>query len=87
MNQKNKDIWFPAKKYGVGWGLPITWQGWAVFLGYIALVFFGVVLLIGLKAPVLLVPFVIYVLILSGLLLLICYKKGEDLDFRWGNKS
>jgi hypothetical protein len=22
--------WFPAKRYGWGWGLPVTWQGWAV---------------------------------------------------------
>lgn len=29
------DYWFPAKKFGFGWGLPHTWQGWvsvAVFL-------------------------------------------------------
>jgi hypothetical protein len=28
--------WFPAKRYGWGWGFPVTWQGWlalAVFLG------------------------------------------------------
>ncbi len=86
MYEKNKDIWFPAKKYGVGWGLPITWQGWTVFLGYIALLLVGVVVLIAFKTPVLLVPFVIYVLFLSGLLFFICYKKGEQIDFRWGNK-
>jgi hypothetical protein len=22
--------WFRAKRYGWGWGLPITWQSWAV---------------------------------------------------------
>ncbi len=22
--------WFPAKTYGWGWGLPVTWQGWVV---------------------------------------------------------
>lgn len=86
MNEKNRDIWFPAKKYGIGWGFPISWQGWAVFLGYIALVLVGAVLLIAFKTPILLVPFVIYVLILSGFLFLICYKKGEKIDFRWGNK-
>ena len=35
MKDKEKDIWFPAIKYGVGWGLPVTWQGWAVMLAYI----------------------------------------------------
>ena len=27
--------WFAAKRYGYGSGLPIAWQGWAVFLAYI----------------------------------------------------
>jgi hypothetical protein len=26
--------WFAPKRYGYGTGLPITWQGWAVMLGY-----------------------------------------------------
>jgi hypothetical protein len=21
------DFWFPAKRYGWGWGLPVKWQG------------------------------------------------------------
>ena len=31
--------WFPAKRYGWGWGLPVAWQGWlvlAVFFGLVA---------------------------------------------------
>ena len=27
----NPPYWFPAKRYGYGWGLPHTWQGWIVF--------------------------------------------------------
>ena len=33
MTDKSPPYWFPAKSYGFGWGLPITWQGWLVFLG------------------------------------------------------
>lgn len=29
--------WFTAKRYGLGAGLPCAWQGWALLLGYIAL--------------------------------------------------
>lgn len=32
-----KDIWFPAKKFGYGWGLPLKWQGWVAFLGLLGL--------------------------------------------------
>ena len=30
----NKEMryWFPAKRYGWGWGPPQTWQGWVVFV-------------------------------------------------------
>ena len=29
--------WFPAKRYGWGWGLPATWEGWAVMAGFFRL--------------------------------------------------
>jgi hypothetical protein len=29
--------WFAPKRYGYGSGLPIAWQGWAVLLGYVAI--------------------------------------------------
>jgi hypothetical protein len=25
-----KKYWFPAKRYGWGWGIPNVWQGWLV---------------------------------------------------------
>lgn len=30
-----KKPWFRQKKYGYGWGVPQTWQGWTVFLLYL----------------------------------------------------
>lgn len=30
-----KKPWFNQKKYGWGWGLPATWQGWVVLLLYL----------------------------------------------------
>ena len=32
------DAWFAAKRYGYGSSLPVAWQGWAVLLGYVALI-------------------------------------------------
>lgn len=45
---KNKNIWFPAKKFGWGWGLPKVWQGWVTFgacliIGMAPLLYFSVV--------------------------------------------
>ena len=28
--------WFAPKRYGYGAGLPISWQGWAVTIGFLA---------------------------------------------------
>ena len=30
--------WFAPKRYGYGAGLPISWQGWAVTMGFVATV-------------------------------------------------
>ena len=84
MRNDNKEIWFPAKKYGVGWGLPITWQGWSVLLVYFASILIGALFIK--KSPFLIISFAIYVFILSGILIYICWKKGEKLDVRWGKK-
>jgi hypothetical protein len=31
MNTNNPRYWFRAKRYGMGWGLPLAWQGWVFF--------------------------------------------------------
>lgn len=41
MSENDDDIWFPAKRYGWGWGFPITWQGWIVMAAFLALVTSG----------------------------------------------
>jgi hypothetical protein len=30
--------WFAPKRYGLGTGIPITWQGWVVLLLYLVVV-------------------------------------------------
>lgn len=70
-------IWFPAKRYGWGWGLPIRWQGWLAFVGYLGLVTLG--------AATLPVPgFILFAAALSGGFVLVCWWKGESPRWRWG---
>lgn len=38
MSDSKDDAWFLPKRFGYGSGLPIAWQGWALLLGYGALV-------------------------------------------------
>jgi hypothetical protein len=73
--------WFPAKRYGWGWGFPITWQGWLIFAGYILLLVVGAYLFPPKKA---LVGYLIYVAVLSAALISVCWLKGEPPRWRWG---
>ena len=82
MNQKTR-YWFPAKRYGWGWGPPQTWQGWVVFVVWLAAVAVAAVRLMpGHRAA-----FVISVLVMVALLLAICYAKGEPPGWRWGDRD
>ena len=42
--------WFAAKRYGLGAGLPVAWQGWASTLAYLAIVI-GSALLLAERNP------------------------------------
>ena len=41
MSAETPTHWFAAKRYGVGWSLPVTWQGWATLFIYFALLVAG----------------------------------------------
>ena len=73
--------WFPAKRYGWGWGIPSSWQGWVVLAVYGCLLVAGSVVLppdreLGL--------YLAFVALLSALLIAICWIKGETPRWRWG---
>ena len=82
---REKGFWFPAKAWGFGWGLPITWQGWAVLIVWGALLIGGVYLLIQHHQHALVR--VAYVLAMIVVLTLICYATGEPPGWRWGGRS
>lgn len=70
------EYWFPAKRYGWGWGFPLTWQGWAVVLSYCAVVLLAA--MVGWGIPVVVVATVV--------VLLVCLNKGEPTSWRWGDR-
>ena len=75
--------WFRAKRYGWGWGLPLTWQGWLVLGTYITLTVFGALLFAHTHNMALLAGFVV----LTLLLVVICWLTGERPRWRWGGKD
>jgi hypothetical protein len=74
------DYWFPAKRYGWGWGFPFSWQGWLVFAAFIVLVLAGFSIFPPGKS---LGSFVLYTVILGLLLAFVCWLKGEPPRWRW----
>lgn len=81
MEKQSSDIWFPAKLYGWGWGLPVNWKGWIVLLVYIGLV----LLLTSQFSPETdLVSWLSYFVPLTLVLIVICWLKGEKPKWRWG---
>lgn len=83
MPEPERKYWFPAKRYGWGWGLPITWQGWVVFVAWAAL-FFPAQRYFLPRRPG---AFLACTIVMSVLLLAICYIKGEPPRWRWGGRG
>jgi hypothetical protein len=79
-----RKYWFPAKRYGWGWGFPSTWQGWAVLLTYLALVIGGIPFI---QAPKGSFVYVAYALLLTVAFFAICWLTGEPPRWRWGEPS
>lgn len=73
--------WFRAKRYGWGWGLPLTWQGWVVFVIYFGLLLFGIV---NMYVNFVSIPFPYFFVAITTALVLVCYIKGEKPGWRWG---
>jgi uncharacterized membrane protein YhaH (DUF805 family) len=83
MAEKPK-YWFPAKRYGWGWGPPTAWQGWLVLIAFFALVLIGVIVILPNEGQV---PFLLYTAGLVAVLLVICWLKGERPGWRWGGSK
>ena len=79
----DSDYWFPAKRFGWGWGPPVAWQGWAVLVSWIIAFAVGTLLLLPQHRAVLWM----FVLGMSGLLIAVCYLKGEPPAWRWGDRE
>jgi hypothetical protein len=74
--------WFPVKRYGWGWGLPTTWQGWVVLTTYIALIGFGALVWPRASDTA---GFVLWTTFLTVLLVAGCWWKGEPPGWHWGS--
>ena len=71
----DSQYWFPAKMEEVRRDTPFTWQGWIVFLSYIALIIAGSIAFINSLIDI--IFFRGMLVVLTTLFVWICWKKGE----------
>lgn len=71
--------WFPAKTYGWGWGMPVTWQGWGVMAAFIGAMLAGGIYLLPRYGQVI---FLAFTFVCCMALLAICRAKGEPPGWR-----
>lgn len=76
-----KRYWFPAKRYGWGWGAPLTWQGWLVLAIYVAVMVVGAIVVDPAASPM---GFFVLTTVASAILVVVCYCTGEPPRWRWG---
>ena len=72
--------WFVPKRYGLGAGLPISWQGWLVLLIYLA-AFAGAFLLFGETNPA---TYAVIVIATAILLVVAARTTRGGWRWRWG---
>jgi hypothetical protein len=83
-----KGYWFKRKLYGWGW-VPAKWQGWCVALLYILLIL-SLVLTREEAIPgnpdsgSNFLIFALPIIVLTTLLIIVAYKKGEKPRWQWG---
>lgn len=80
-----KGYWFKRKLYGWGW-TPARPQGWITIFVFIILVVinFNRIDTASHSASDTLLPFLVETFLMVGLLIWICYAKGEKPRWQWG---
>ncbi len=76
--------WFCAKRYGYGWGLPRTWQGWLVTISFLASLYLIVRVYNPRQQPM---QYSLAMLASFAVFLLICRWKSEPARWRWGGDT
>lgn len=79
-----KQLWFKRKLFGWGW-TPVKWQGWLTIALYVT----GILLLsftLGDTTSNLEITlrFALPIILMTAILIWICYKKGEKPKWQWG---
>jgi hypothetical protein len=75
--------WFRVKRYGFGAGLPCSWEGWALLIGFLVIVISSAIVLVG-RNPMMHLG---VVLASTAILVVVSWRKSDGpWKWRWGDK-
>ena len=74
-----RTYWLEAKSYGIGWTLPVTWQGWVVVMMFFALLIGGLPRIDDQKVRI---AYVISLVV--ALVIVVAWKGEKPFKWRWG---
>jgi hypothetical protein len=83
-----KKIWFKRKTYGFGW-TPSTIEGWLTIAVY-AMLLVLIFCILGKDSSSetqMITDHAFVVIVLTALLIVVCYIKGETPRWQWGKKD
>jgi hypothetical protein len=84
VSEPDRKYWFRAKRYGWGWGPPVTWQGWVFLIIWVIVIVAATPFAPPDRHPVL---YGVFVAVMVCLMLAVCYATGEPPRWRWGDKD
>ena len=76
--------WFHPRRYGWGWGLPATWQGWTTLALFIIALFAARRFIFR---PFGLLPYHCAVVALVSVLVTVCWCSSGPPRWRWGDRD
>lgn len=79
--------WFAQKRFGYGAGHPITWQGWAVIGGYLALMLLAALIIEYAASPY---RFLVVIPMIFATIALVAVTRARTRGgwrWRWGAKD
>ena len=82
--KKTNEYWFPARRYGWGWGIPARWQGWEVLAAFLALL--SAISFIFPPATQM-ANYLVAMSCLCAALIAVCWLKGDPPRWRWGARE
>jgi hypothetical protein len=85
MTDDNRPEWFAPRRFGIGAGLPIAWQGWALLAGYLALMLAATALLASRQPDQHLAAIALMILATTAFVTVAARTTRGGWRWRWGS--